>query len=951
MEGEESYFDPLFDAYSLRVIDLREILNQYQIYFPSTAKKVHLVELFDKLRKAKQGSLSIHELQKENAPPNRSPRRKFLEMTAIDSGFGTPSTANTPMRITRSSARGIDNSARKFLPFNQRSESLDEEEEVEILKQEQTHQGSPVSILHTDTHQTSPKHYNWEELMDTPAVTHFPEAPKVHPVHPVHNLHFENLQNRKDNITKENKVLGRSSIPTVEIPVHSRSPSSSQTPSANVGLEQNSSPKLPDSTFLASPTLAVRPARRHGAETQTSPMFLSKHQKSSPDIQSSSNTSIYASPLKSPSKFQNFVNLFPSRRTPLGETNSQSVTQTPPREYLQFQSDSEPEFSPKSVKTVVNKGNDKSSPSPVSNSSSLFASHLENYYAKDQSLPGKSAANTPLSFFTVRNRSEETYSPNEEFAESLFAQKGVRSDTTNRVLNNVSLSSTENSLFGEEEPLQKDSQKYSNKMGNFRIYGLFLSVLFVALSLAFWQQEVRRVGFCETPEEPYPSYISSIKPEPVRSTLQSVYTYLNVRGLKAKCMPCPSSAKCGSNRDFACSGETKPHIPFLSRFGFKPFPSCTILGSVTDRIENMVKGCVDMVEDWYTQNESKPQFPSRQELSHSHFHSSVIDKFYEKFKDKMDSEVTMDEFKVYFRQALERLHILKRKNNRIPDSILTMCSRFKGLTSYFRDIINTNVVTTLNSKSSSISHSMISFVSSVHQKFSIFDLRATLQLTYDNIRSMFNQLITSLSGMGFELLAKITHLTTNLIGMGIKILAKITHLTTNLSGIGIELFAKITHLTASLSGMGFDLLATITEKLVKSWKKYSMTVLYVSLTCVAIPYIWSLFVSFYSTEKLVKVCVKHCVSRLQSAKKKSLKDVSKSPRLQLDDLRAECFVSHPEKSKDFECLRETSNIIQKRVWRRSTKAIDQMVSVRVFDEKSTNKRAWEWIGVLPDNSF
>ncbi|EPX73315.1 LEM domain-containing protein Man1 [Schizosaccharomyces octosporus yFS286] len=913
MEGDQQYFDPLFDAYSLRVIDLREILSRHQIYFPSTAKKAHLVELFNKLRRVKHGSLSIDELQKENAPPNRSPRRKFLEISAMDSGFGTPSTANTSMRITRSSARGIENSARKFLPFTQRSEILDEEE-VELLKQEETQQRSPLSIFHTDTNPVSPKHYNWEQLMDTPAVSHFSEAPEVYSVQPARNPHFEKSHEKYND--NENKFLGRSSIPTVEIPVHSRSPSSSQTLSANVGLKQNLSSKLPDSTLLASPTLAAKPARLQGIETQTSPLFLSKHQKSSPDTQSSSNTSIYASPLKSPSKFQNFANLFPSRRTPLGETNSQSITQTSPREYFQFRSDSEAEFSPTSVKAFVNKDNEKVISSPVSNSSLMFASQLENLYAKDRSLPGKAPVNTPSSFFTVGNRIQETYSPNEEFAESLFAQKGVRPDTTNPVLNNVSLSSTENSFFGEqEEPLKKGSETYISKMGKIRLYGVFLSVLFVALSLAFWQQEVRRVGFCEIPEEPYPSYISSIKPEPVRSTLQSVYTYLNIRGLKAKCVPCPSSAKCGRNREYVCESETKQHTPFLSHFGFKPHPSCISIGSVTDRIESIIKRCVDMVEEWYTQNGSKTQISHGEKLSQNHFHSSVIDKFYEEFKDKMDLEVTMDEFKVYFRQALERLHIMKRKENRVPESILVIYSHFKDVASHLRDIINTNVVVTSKTISNSISHSIISLVSSIHQNVPRFALRTTFQSIYDNTGSMLYQLSTNLNRVYFELLG------------------------------------KIIRSMMSLGGTGLEWLGKMTQLLLIPLKKYSMTALYVLSACVAIPYLWSLFISFYSTEKLVKVCVKHCVSRLQVAKKSSLKDVSNNPRIQLDELRAECFVYHPEQLKDLECLKDTSSITQKRVWRRTIEVIDQMVSVRVFDDKLTNKRAWEWIGVLPDNAY
>ncbi|EPY50194.1 LEM domain-containing protein Man1 [Schizosaccharomyces cryophilus OY26] len=901
MEEHQPYFDPLYDAYSLRVIDLREILNQHQIYFPSTAKKAHLVELFDKLRQAKNGSLSIDELQKENALPNRSPRRKLLEMTAIEPETTTLSAANTPIRITRSSAREIGNSARRFLPFTQLSESSDEEEIIEDLRQKKAQQESPGFLAYNETSQTSPNHNKWEELMDTPAVTHFPEVIKAHSVQPANNSYAENLKDEKTR-SKGKASWGRTSIPTVEIPVHSRSPSSSQAFSANSGLQHKSSPVLPESTNSMSPTFPLRSAKFHGVEPQTSPFVLSKNLKSSPDVQSSSNTSIYASPLKSPSKFKNFANLFPSHRTPLGETNSQSVIHTTPtHKNLQYPSDSEPEFSPTSMKTLVSKDNDKFSSSPVSNSSSMFVSHLKSFYAKDQAAPTKATARTPLSFFSAIDRPQGTYSPNEEFAESLFSQKGVRSDRTKYFLNDVSLSSTENSLFGEqEESLKNDSRKYYNKMGKFRVYGLFLFVLFIAMSLAFWQQEVKRVGFCEIPEEAYPSYISSLKPEPVRSTLKSVYSYLNEKGLKAKCIPCPSSAKCASNRRFVCDSEAKPHIPFLSNFGFKPYPSCVTASSVTDRLENMVKACVNMVEEWYTQDGLESQVPVQQELSESHFHSSVIDEFYEKFKGEMDLEIAKDEFKVYLKQALERLNALKTKNKKIHEGIFTIYSHFFSLTNYLANIINTSIAATLHSKSKSIARSINSYTSSVHLNLLKYAFMKRLQLIYSTTGSICN------------------------------------------------------HLGMIMGEISLNILANIKETFLKSWKNLLMGVLGILLLRIGtslITYLWSLFISFYSTEQLVRICVKHCVTRLRNTKKKSLQDESTNPRLHLEELRTECFVSNLKNDKDLNYLREASNITQKRVWQRSVKVIDQMVSVRVCDEKSTNKRTWEWIGVLPDNGY
>ncbi|EEB08303.1 LEM domain-containing protein Man1 [Schizosaccharomyces japonicus yFS275] len=112
---ESTYFDPEFDASSLRVVDLRRILGQHNLYHPSTAKKAQLIELFNKLREAKNGLRSLDVLKSENAPPPRSPRKKHAESPRKSPRKQTR--AEPLRRSTRLSPKKGKSSAEKFSNF------------------------------------------------------------------------------------------------------------------------------------------------------------------------------------------------------------------------------------------------------------------------------------------------------------------------------------------------------------------------------------------------------------------------------------------------------------------------------------------------------------------------------------------------------------------------------------------------------------------------------------------------------------------------------------------------------------------------------------------------------------------------------------------------------------------------------------------------------------------
>ncbi|CAB11198.1 LEM domain nuclear inner membrane protein Man1, Sad1 interacting factor [Schizosaccharomyces pombe] len=837
-----SYFDPDYDPSSLRVVDLRNILTEYQIYYPSTAKKAQLITLFSKLRRAKNGLISMTELQQKNVPPSsRSPRRRVAGVTN-----------NVTARI--SSKRKIN--------------MVDEANDTEISKTSQFEdnvmgmlQDENVQVLNTNTitiSEESEFHASKIAKIDSrnEEITHIPFETQTELNAAVVNL--DNSMESSFSIV-QNLTNKDSSVDTATYDF-----------SAEVGNIVTPASKFLDydQSYLVNASVSGDPTPVKVLNT-TSPKsenplnqssFLSFLGENLKPKFTSRSSSVYASPIKSSlnSLECNPSNLLSVRKNFQQSSDSylksnKSFDQL--NNLVGLSTGNSENFTPENNSfSWTHPKKNSSSPLPQSQSSSIFVEHLNQLYEANASIhrPVNPAFSTNFGL-----EASNTSTPEKK----KFDSQKPDDDSVNEISSDLGLSTTGIDRVEENISLTKDRQPKRPyfSLGSFIslifsftkvVNSLWLVLLVVPLLgfVGFWHQEVQRVGFCGVPAEPYPSSLYYLQPGVLRSSIESAYSFAHSLGIEASCQPCPENAECGFNRQLFCKEGLKASFPLLADFGLKPYPRCIPNTVKVNKVEEMVQAFMSIIGKWYYKAPKEfATFESAKNLNGKSFVDNFKDRYY-MYKQDIDNVVGLKDFKVYLKTTLNRLY-----NSKLTRKVL----------------------------------------------YYLFSPLFTLELWKLRVRGALSKFPTNC--------------------------------------------------LRSVYSHTVSLMKYLTSAVISCWRIYLLIGILAAITGTVV---WRIRV--YAKKHVVKhgvsVCVSHCIAKLQKTKLKSLTDFSVNPRVEVVQLRSDCFVSGVADDKGLFELVHLPLSIQLEIWEKVVSVLEGMVSVKVWDsERLAKNRAWEWIGVFSDD--